>query len=94
MFFGRDIRNIWFSHGGEFYSVICSSMILLMCKWYFLLSCDLCSALDIEGHLLIHPHVVECAVVGIADLEWGQRIGAIVACAKGKVRTFQHFLSE
>ena len=36
------------------------------------------SALDVENVLLGHPGVAECAVVGLADPDWGQRIVAAV----------------
>ncbi|OQR69983.1 acyl-CoA synthetase family member 3 [Tropilaelaps mercedesae] len=36
------------------------------------------SALDIEKHLLSHPSIEECAVVGAPDEEWGERVAAIV----------------
>ncbi|XP_041376430.1 malonate--CoA ligase ACSF3, mitochondrial-like [Gigantopelta aegis] len=36
------------------------------------------SALDVERHLLSHPHVADCAVVGLPDLTWGQRVAAIL----------------
>ncbi len=32
------------------------------------------SALEIEEVLRTHPDIVECAVVGIEDLEWGERV--------------------
>ena len=32
------------------------------------------SALEIEAVLRAHPAVAECAVVGIADAEWGEKI--------------------
>ena len=43
------------------------------------------SALEIEEVLLQHPAVTECAVVGIADEEWGQRVAAAVVlrCRRG-----------
>jgi malonyl-CoA/methylmalonyl-CoA synthetase len=36
------------------------------------------SALEIEEVLRTHPDIVECAVVGIADPEWGERVAAAV----------------
>lgn len=36
------------------------------------------SALEIEEVLRTHPAISECAVVGIADPEWGQRVAAAV----------------
>ena len=41
------------------------------------------SALEIEEVLLQHPAVTECAVVGIADEEWGQRVAAAVVLRAG-----------
>ncbi len=39
------------------------------------------SALDIERVLLAHPDVLECAVVGVPDDVYGQRVGAgLSAC--------------
>jgi malonyl-CoA/methylmalonyl-CoA synthetase len=36
------------------------------------------SALEIEETLRTHPAVAECAIVGIADEEWGERVSAAV----------------
>ena len=36
------------------------------------------SALEIEQTLLGHPHIAECAVVGVPDLEWGERVCAAI----------------
>ena len=36
------------------------------------------SALEIEEVLRTHPDIKECAVVGVADEEWGERVGAAV----------------
>jgi malonyl-CoA/methylmalonyl-CoA synthetase len=36
------------------------------------------SALEIEEVLRTHPSVAECAVVGVTDAEWGERVGAAV----------------
>ena len=38
------------------------------------------SALDIERVLLLHPQIQECAVFGIPDEKWGQRIAAVLRC--------------
>lgn len=41
------------------------------------------SALEIEEVLRAHPDVLECAVVGVEDVEWGERVcSAIVARAE------------
>jgi len=41
------------------------------------------SALEIEEVLRTHPAVAECAVVGIEDLEWGERVCAAVELRAG-----------
>lgn len=48
------------------------------------------SALDVEKHLLCHPDIEECTVVGVPDDEWGERVAAVVVLKeKSKVRTSQ-----
>jgi malonyl-CoA/methylmalonyl-CoA synthetase len=42
------------------------------------------SALEIEEVLRTHPCIAECAVVGIADDEWGERVSAAVELRDGK----------
>jgi acyl-CoA synthetase (AMP-forming)/AMP-acid ligase II len=42
---------------------------------------------EIEDVLLRHDAVSECAVVGVDDEEWGQRIGAVVVLAPGASTT-------
>lgn len=42
------------------------------------------SALEIETHLLGHPDIDDCAVVGVDDLTWGQRVAALVVVKKEK----------
>ncbi|TPX33985.1 hypothetical protein SmJEL517_g03206 [Synchytrium microbalum] len=36
------------------------------------------SALEIEREILDHPSVLHCAVMGVADKEWGERVGCVV----------------
>jgi acyl-CoA synthetase (AMP-forming)/AMP-acid ligase II len=38
---------------------------------------------EIEGVMLEHPSVAECAVVGITDLEWGEAVAAAVVLVEG-----------
>ncbi len=39
------------------------------------------SALEIEAELRDHPQITDCAVVGIPDAEWGERVAVAVVCA-------------
>jgi malonyl-CoA/methylmalonyl-CoA synthetase len=41
------------------------------------------SALEIEETLREHPLIDDCAVVGVADPEWGQRVAVAVVLAEG-----------
>ncbi len=41
------------------------------------------SALEIEEVLRTHPAISECAVVGLADVEWGERVSAAVELSAG-----------
>jgi malonyl-CoA/methylmalonyl-CoA synthetase len=42
------------------------------------------SALEIEQELLAHPAIAECAVVGLPDPEWGERVAAALHLRTGK----------
>ena len=41
------------------------------------------SALEIEEVLRLHPAIAECAVVGVADDDWGERVSAAVELRAG-----------
>lgn len=43
------------------------------------------SALEVERMLLEHPKIESCAVLGIDDKEYGQKIGVVATLKKGEV---------
>ncbi len=45
------------------------------------------SALEIEEVLRAHPQIKECAVIGIKDEEWGERVAAALVLRPGSVMT-------
>jgi malonyl-CoA/methylmalonyl-CoA synthetase len=45
------------------------------------------SALEIEETLRAHPAVADCAVVGLDDAEWGERVAAAIEWAPGDATT-------
>ena len=47
------------------------------------------SALEIEEVLRTHPAIKECAVIGIEDREWGERVGAALILQRGKDLTLE-----
>ncbi|XP_069676099.1 malonate--CoA ligase ACSF3, mitochondrial-like [Periplaneta americana] len=42
------------------------------------------SALEIETHLLGHPDIIDCAVVGLPDNTWGQKVAVVIVTRGGK----------
>ena len=42
------------------------------------------SALEVEEVLLTHPAILEVAVIGVADVEWGERVAAATVLRSGK----------
>lgn len=42
------------------------------------------SALEIETKLLAHPDIADCAVVGLKDEKWGEKVAALVVLKPGK----------
>lgn len=47
------------------------------------------SALEIEEELRTHPAILECAVVGLPDPEWGERIGVAIELVAGSTLTLE-----
>jgi len=43
------------------------------------------SALEVEETLREHPGIAECAVVGVPDPEWGERIAVAIVTRNGRV---------
>jgi malonyl-CoA/methylmalonyl-CoA synthetase len=51
------------------------------------------SALEIEEELRTHPAIRECAVVGLEDPEWGERIAVAIELADGSGLTLDELRS-
>jgi acyl-CoA synthetase (AMP-forming)/AMP-acid ligase II len=39
---------------------------------------------EVEEALYSHPAVAECAVIGVPDAQWGERVHAVVRCKAGQ----------
>jgi malonyl-CoA/methylmalonyl-CoA synthetase len=51
------------------------------------------SALEIEEVLRTHPAIGECAVVGVTDEEWGERVAAAVVLSQGSALVLEDLRS-
>ncbi|WP_392533915.1 acyl-CoA synthetase [Nostoc sp. C117] len=51
------------------------------------------SALEIEEVLRTHPDIQECAVVGVADIEWGERVCAALVLESSQTLTLESLRS-
>ncbi|MEH2134281.1 MAG: acyl-CoA synthetase [Nostoc sp.] len=51
------------------------------------------SALEIEEVLRSHPDIQECAVVGVVDIEWGERVCAALVLQGSQALTLESFRS-
>ncbi|MDZ8189495.1 MAG: acyl-CoA synthetase [Nostoc sp. ChiSLP02] len=51
------------------------------------------SALEIEEVLRTHPDIQECAVVGVADMEWGERVCAALVLQRSQTLTLESLRS-
>jgi malonyl-CoA/methylmalonyl-CoA synthetase len=81
----RDaFRNGWFRTGdvavieNGYYRILGRSSVDIIKTGGFKVS-----ALEIEEVLCTHPAIAECAVVGIPDEEWGERVAAAIVARNG-----------
>jgi malonyl-CoA/methylmalonyl-CoA synthetase len=47
------------------------------------------SALEIEGTLLTHDDIAECAVIGVADEMWGEAVAAFIVLKSGREMKYE-----
>lgn len=43
---------------------------------------------EVENAVAAHPSVAACAVIGVPDAEWGERVHAVIVCKPGESVTF------
>ena len=49
---------------------------------------------EVENALYAHPDVVECAVIGVPDDEWGERVHAVVRLAEGAAEAAEALIAH
>jgi acyl-CoA synthetase (AMP-forming)/AMP-acid ligase II len=50
-------------------------------------------AIDVENVLMTHPEVADCAVIGLPDETWGEKVAAVIKLAPGKTASEDEFIS-
>jgi hypothetical protein len=49
---------------------------------------------EVENAIYAHPAVAECAVIGVPDEKWGERVHAIVRCAEGEASAAEALMAH
>lgn len=49
---------------------------------------------ETENALSTHPDVLECAVIGVPDFKWGERVHAVVRLASGAIATSDELIAH
>jgi fatty-acyl-CoA synthase len=49
---------------------------------------------EVEEIIYRHPKVVECAVIGVHDDQWGESVKAVVVCKKGECATEEEIIEH
>ncbi|MFC9896102.1 long-chain fatty acid--CoA ligase [Nocardia sp. NPDC127579] len=44
---------------------------------------------EVENAVAAHPHVAACAVIGVPDADWGERVHAVIVCVPGATVTVE-----
>lgn len=51
-------------------------------------------SIEVENALSLHPQVRECAVIGVPDERWGERVHAIVVPVEGEAPEIDDMLAH
>jgi acyl-CoA synthetase (AMP-forming)/AMP-acid ligase II len=49
---------------------------------------------EVEEIIYRHPKVVECAVIGVHDDQWGESVKAVVVCKKGECASEEEIIDH